>query len=100
MNSVRYVVLWHFGICEADFYSSCRRQDLVMARVLVSYLLLSRGYGLSDIGRFICRRHCSVSHYKKIIRYDSLFERILVDFSDAMVGFGIHVPQKQEYGNE
>lgn len=50
-------------VCDVDILSQTRERETVNARIIFSYILWSRGYGKSEIGRYLNKNHATVCHY-------------------------------------
>ena len=73
--------------------SPYKPQTLVVARMLISYVLLYMGLSCVIIGDKIGRKHSNIIHYKNIIRYDRLFLTNLKGFISFMEERGIEIPE-------
>lgn len=75
-----------------DLKTRSRKREVVLARMLASYSMLYLGFSTILIGELINRDHSSIQHYKKLYRYDSLFNDYLYRFTIFMADKGIIIP--------
>ena len=82
---------------EGNIGSKSRKQEYVFARVLVSYCLLYEGISLSMIGKVVLRDHSSISHYKRLIEDDYVFQKHLRRFKEFMNDEGVFIPSLETW---
>jgi chromosomal replication initiation ATPase DnaA len=62
-NAIIRAVLAERNVAAEDFFSSCREQQLVEARVQVAQQLMAAGYALSSIAKAMKRHHSTILYY-------------------------------------
>jgi hypothetical protein len=63
MNALKDIIQHHLGVDVIKDKS--RTKEKVEARMMFSYIMHEKGYGPSEIGRFLKKDHTSVIHYLK-----------------------------------
>ena len=63
MNALKDIIQHHLGVDVIKDKS--RTKEKVEARMMFSYIMDEKGYGKSEIGRFLKKDHSSVIHYLK-----------------------------------
>jgi len=67
-------------VCDLDICDPRRDREYVNARIIFSYILWERGFGKSEIGRYLGKNHATICHYCKNFRaytkQDALLKRM------------------------
>ncbi len=67
MNALKDIIKYHLGVDVVKDKS--RKKEKVEARMMFSYIMNEKGYGPSEIGRFLIKDHTSVIHYLKTFEW-------------------------------
>ena len=98
LELIKFVVEF-MGISMDDFGGRSRKQSIVIARVLVTYCLLYVGISNTMIGKIILKKHCSVTHYKKLIFDDALVQRKIWEFGEFLSDRDILLPSLESWSD-
>ena len=87
------------GVTPQDAYSKSREQRLMICRVLISYMLLYRGWSLPSVGREIKRDHSTVVYHRGVIlnKSDTLIRKELYRFRSYLLKQDIRLPSIPQF---